>query len=418
VTARESVEFPPAWQGDKIPDLTNSSLFGSLDRPSRLQPQQGTNMPFARRTRIIGTLALGLALASNAMPAAADAQETKPPATTVPLDRDVPRHQAINERARQGDVDLLFIGDSITEGWEGAGKEVWNQRYLPRKAMNAGIGGDLTQHVLWRLDHGNIDGLSPRLVVLMIGTNNFGADSPKDIAAGIQAIVEKLRMKLPSTKVLLLGVFPRGETPGDPLREKNVAVNGLVKKLGDEKMVHFLEINAKLLNSDGTQDREKMPDLVHLSPKGYEIWADAIEPTVADLLDETGVAFPELPKGSGTISKDAPRKFTATPSGLKYRILRKGEGAAPKGTSSVKVNYHGWLDDGKVFDSSYKRGQPISFRLNQVIKGWTEGMQLVSPGGMIELEIPAALGYGERGAGTAIGPNATLHFLVELLEVN
>lgn len=129
------------------------------------------------------------------------------------------------------------------------------------------------------------------------------------------------------------------------------------------------------------------------------------------------VAFPELPKGAGAIDKDAAKTFTKTDSGLKYRILRKGTGATPKATSTVNVNYHGWLDGGKVFDSSYSRGEPISFGLNQVIKGWTEGMQLVAAGGMIELEIPANLGYGARGAPGAIPPNATLHFLVELNKV-
>ena len=133
--------------------------------------------------------------------------------------------------------------------------------------------------------------------------------------------------------------------------------------------------------------------------------------------EEKEAAFPELPKGAGKIDKDAPKKFTATKSGLKYRVLRKGEGAKPKASDKVEVNYHGWLDNGKVFDSSYKRGEPISFPLNGVIKGWTEGMQFVGEKGMIELEIPSQLGYGERGFPPDIPPKATLHFLVELLEV-
>jgi FKBP-type peptidyl-prolyl cis-trans isomerase len=133
--------------------------------------------------------------------------------------------------------------------------------------------------------------------------------------------------------------------------------------------------------------------------------------------EEKEVPLPAMPTGAGAPDKDAPKTFTTTPSGLKYRILRKGTGAMPKATNSVKVHYHGWLDNGKKFDSSYDRKEPISFGLNQVIKGWTEGMQLVGTGGMIELEIPAELGYGARGAGAAVPPNATLHFLVELLDV-
>lgn len=138
---------------------------------------------------------------------------------------------------------------------------------------------------------------------------------------------------------------------------------------------------------------------------------------VAHGQEEKEVPLPKLPTGAGKIDANAPKKFTKTPSGLGYRILRKGKGNAPKATSVVVVHYHGWLDDGTEFDSSYKRGQTIDFPLNGVIKGWTEGLQLTQPGGMIELEIPADLGYGARGAGRVIPPNARLHFLVELLEV-
>jgi FKBP-type peptidyl-prolyl cis-trans isomerase len=119
--------------------------------------------------------------------------------------------------------------------------------------------------------------------------------------------------------------------------------------------------------------------------------------------------FPKLPAGAGAIDDTAPKALAATPSGLQYRVLRKGAGQAPKASNTVKVHYHGWLDDGKVFDSSYERREPIEFPLN--------GMQMVQPGGMIELSIPGKLGYGPRGIPGTIPPNATLHFLVELLEV-
>lgn len=131
----------------------------------------------------------------------------------------------------------------------------------------------------------------------------------------------------------------------------------------------------------------------------------------------TNVAFPELPQGAGKIDNDAAKTFTTTDSGLNYRILRAGDGAKPTARQSVEVHYHGWLDNKNVFDSSYKRGESISFPLNRVIAGWTEGMQLVGKGGMIELEIPPKLGYGAQGAGAAVPPNATLHFLVELIDV-
>lgn len=129
------------------------------------------------------------------------------------------------------------------------------------------------------------------------------------------------------------------------------------------------------------------------------------------------VPHPTLPAGAGKLDADAPKGFETTASGLQYRILRKGTGANPKATNKVEVHYHGWLDNGKVFDSSYQRGESIDFPLNQVIPGWTEGMQLVGEGGMIELTIPSKLGYGPRGAPPVIPPDATLHFLVELIDI-
>ena len=129
------------------------------------------------------------------------------------------------------------------------------------------------------------------------------------------------------------------------------------------------------------------------------------------------VPFPKLPAGAGEIAEGASQEFTTTKTGLKYRILREGDGKKPTVINTVLAHYHGWLDSGKVFDSSYARGKPISFPLNQVVEGWRDGIPFCAEGGMIELEIPSKLGYGARGAGGAIPPNATLHFLVELKEV-
>lgn len=129
---------------------------------------------------------------------------------------------------------------------------------------------------------------------------------------------------------------------------------------------------------------------------------------------------PALPANGakpGPVDADAPTEFTETPSGLKYRIRRKADGRKPTPADTVRVDYHGWLDNGTVFDSSYKRSEPISFPLNGVIAGWTEGLQLIGEGGMIELEIPYQLGYGEEGNPPNIPPRATLHFIVELRRV-
>ena len=125
----------------------------------------------------------------------------------------------------------------------------------------------------------------------------------------------------------------------------------------------------------------------------------------------------ELRQGTGEVDEDAPSEFQETESGLRYRILRKSDGEKATADRSVTVHYRGWLDDGSEFDSSYSRGETISFPLNGVIAGWTEGMQLVGKSGMIELCIPPDLGYGAAGAGDAVPPNATLHFIVELMEI-
>jgi beta-glucosidase len=207
----------------------------------------------------------------------------------VPVPRDgnwMKRHESFNERVKKGNVDLLLIGDSITQGWEGAGKAVWEKYYTPRKAVNLGIGGDRTQHVLWRLENGNVEGIAPKAAVLMIGTNNSGMNSSMQIAEGVEAIVKKLREKLPQTKILVLGIFPRGADVNDARRKVNIGANRSIAKLADDKMVFFLDIGDKFLNEDGTLSKEVMPDLLHLNEASYKTWAEAIEPKVKELMGE------------------------------------------------------------------------------------------------------------------------------------
>jgi len=205
------------------------------------------------------------------------------PKTTQPVQKDPKRHEQFLEIAKKGGVDLLFLGDSITDGWRGKnGKKTWDENFGPLNAANFGIGGDRTQHVLWRVQNGELEGIKPKLAVLMIGTNN-GGDSADDVASGITAIVKEVRTKSPTTKVLLLGIFPRGEKP-NPGREKNDKVNGMVAKLDDAKEVKYLDIGAKFLAEDKTISKEVMPDFLHLSEKGYQIWAGAILPTVKEMM--------------------------------------------------------------------------------------------------------------------------------------
>jgi len=217
------------------------------------------------------------------------AQEQKQPDTVVPVPRDanwMKRHDQINSRVKEGQVDLLFIGDSITQGWEGAGAKVWKEFYEKRNARNLGIGGDRTQHVLWRLDNGNIDGIKPKLAVIMIGTNNSGSNTSDEIAAGNEAIVKKLREKLPDMKILVLGIFPRGADNNDAKRKINAGANEKIAKLADNKNVFYLDIGPKFTADDGTLSKDVMPDLLHLNEKSYRTWAESIEPKVKELLGE------------------------------------------------------------------------------------------------------------------------------------
>ena len=194
-------------------------------------------------------------------------------------------HGRFLERAKQGNVDVLFLGDSITQGWAGSGNEVWKERFEPLKSANFGIGGDQTQHVLWRLQDGKeLEGISPKVIVLMIGTNNTARNSAEQIAEGVTAIVHELTKQAPQGKVLLLGVFPRSPKPSDPVRGKIKGINERIAKLDDGKQVRYLDIGDKFLKSDGTLTKEIMPDYLHLSKQGYQIWADAIQPSLADMM--------------------------------------------------------------------------------------------------------------------------------------
>ncbi|MBI3819401.1 MAG: GDSL family lipase [Planctomycetes bacterium] len=195
------------------------------------------------------------------------------------------RFKQTNEIVKKGEAELLFIGDSITQGWEGEGADAWKKYYGNRKAVNLGFSGDRTQHVLWRIDHGNVDGVKPKAAVIMIGTNNSNGNdnTDKEIAAGIAEIVNKLQRRLPNMKILLLAVFPRSEKP-DAQRGKIDKANAIIQLLDDGKTVHYLDIGKKFMNADGSISKDIMPDYLHLSKKGYEIWADAIETKLKELL--------------------------------------------------------------------------------------------------------------------------------------
>ncbi len=200
----------------------------------------------------------------------------------------MPRHKEKLEAIKGRQVDLLMIGDSITHAWENGGRAVWEKYYAPRNAFNIGFSGDRTENVLWRLQHGAVDGISPKLAIVMIGTNNTGhrQDDPKDTAAGIRAILDDLQTRLPKTKILLLAIFPRGAEADNRLRKINDDINEIIAAYADDERVFYLDINDQFLDDDGTLPKSIMPDLLHPNAKGYEIWAAAMEPTVKRLMGE------------------------------------------------------------------------------------------------------------------------------------
>jgi lysophospholipase L1-like esterase len=239
---------------------------------------------------------------------AADVPNPKhdPKNPTEPQPGFVKRHEGFLKdlAAKNGKVGILFVGDSITDGWRNGGKKVFEATYGALDPLNIGIGGDRTQHVLWRLDHGEVEGISPKVAVVMIGTNNLGSNTDEEIEAGVTRVVRELNEKLPKTKVLLLAIFPRGgpavndkdpekkkeleaarRAPTAPVRARLKAINDVLAKLDDGgKTVKYLDIGPKFLDAEGNLPADVMPDALHPNAKGYQIWADGTASTLAELM--------------------------------------------------------------------------------------------------------------------------------------
>jgi lysophospholipase L1-like esterase len=202
------------------------------------------------------------------------------------------RQAQVLSRAKDnpGPCDVVFIGDSITQGWEGPGKNVWTNYYGQRKCLNFGVGGDKTEHVLWRFEQGQLDGLKPKVAVLMIGTNNSNNNrdgteqyTTSDILEGVQAIVKQIRERLPDTKLILMDIFPRGKT-FSAQRGKLLQINQALEKLADNRAIFYVDIGSQLIEADGSISTDMMRDALHPGEKGYEIWAAAIEPKLKEFL--------------------------------------------------------------------------------------------------------------------------------------
>lgn len=214
--------------------------------------------------------------------------DTKPRSCT-PEKKNPERHERfMKDREaleKKGPIQLVFEGDSITDGWRGGGKKVFEENYAKYNTFNTGIGGDRTEHLLYRLNEGELDGLHPKAVMLMIGTNNLGTkQSVEDTIAGIKCVVKTIHEKVPEAKILLLGVFPRGNKPDDHFRGEIKQVNDAISKMNGQDNVTYLDIGEKFLEPDGTLPKSIMPDFLHPNEKGYKIWAEAVQPSLDEML--------------------------------------------------------------------------------------------------------------------------------------
>lgn len=293
------------------------------------------------------------------------------------------RQSELNQRVQEhgSHSQILFIGDSITQGWEGEGKEVWSRYYSSRHAINLGIGGDRTEHVLWRFEHGNLEGVHPKVAVVMIGTNNSGDNSPGEIVEGVTAIVQALRAKLPETKVLLLGIFPRGEQFNDQ-RGRLLQINQVLHRLADNKSVYWADFGHKFVAKDGAIPKEIMPDFLHLSPAGYQIWAESIEERISQWIGDSRVESkaPDSANGADPLSGDWVGTMNG-PNGdpVSLPIVLKLEGM--KITGKFARGQDTWLniEDGKLDGNSFQwtvkrdrpNGETMTYKMSGTIDGGT-----------------------------------------------
>jgi len=216
--------------------------------------------------------------------------------STKPLPKMNPRIESRFKASNEKSFPIVFMGDSITHGWEGSGKAVYDKYFAGLDILNVATGGDRTENTIWVIDNVNWQKVDAKVIMLMIGTNNTGhrpltpkveggpCEKPEDTVEGVKVILEKLKEKSPNTKVLLLAIFPRGDNAANGLRVRNNQVNAVLPTLCDGKRVFWYDINSKFLEADGsTMTREMMPDLLHPQAKGYTIWAEAVKDKLIEL---------------------------------------------------------------------------------------------------------------------------------------
>ncbi|MBT6032282.1 MAG: acetylglucosamine-6-sulfatase [Kordiimonadaceae bacterium] len=211
--------------------------------------------------------------------------------TTTPVHRNdlewwAQRHQGVLDHVKKGNVDLLMIGDSITHAWPDRALQSWNQTVGSWNVVNMGFSGDRTEHLIWRLQNGEVDDISPKVAVLMIGTNNTGhnMDPATETIKGIKAVITELQTRLPMTKIILHAVFPRGVTADDPMRIRNDEINSGLTGLVDYKTIYYLDMKADFIDEDGSLSADIMPDYLHPNEAGYDIWSKALTPLLSVLM--------------------------------------------------------------------------------------------------------------------------------------
>jgi lysophospholipase L1-like esterase len=202
------------------------------------------------------------------------------------------RHEQVLRIQAEIDPEIVLIGDSITHFWGGEPRsdniqgapEAWHSVFAPYRVLNMGFGWDRTQNVLWRLDHGELHGLTPRTVVVLIGTNNTSetenarANAPEEIAEGLRAICDRIETLAPQANIVVMAVLPREQQHDHPRRKHIAETNALYAELAKERGYAFVDIGPQLLESDGTLSQETAPDFCHLTELGYRRWADALRP--------------------------------------------------------------------------------------------------------------------------------------------
>jgi beta-glucosidase len=244
-----------------------------------------------------------------------------PPSAVIPLERTdayaLERHAEDLAEARQATANVVFLGDSITDFWgdgdrNEVGTAVWDQWIAPLGAANFGVSGDTTENVLWRVENGELAG-QPKVVVLEIGTNNLGVgNSVSETVAGISAVVSAIRTNSPGSQILLLGIFPRGAGVTDPLTQEAYAVNGQISALADGVHVHYLNIGSIFLTPLNTISRALMPDGLHPSAAGYQLWAETIVGPLQSLIASTFPPASPTPAQTPTPAP-SPAPGTVTP---------------------------------------------------------------------------------------------------------